>query len=242
MLTPPFAPHHEWAARLADSLIAPEFPITTLEAIGRRLRRNYIWLFLILGLAWTVKLLLHPLQAHSLETFLRHAEIGFIPGPVSVILMIFFFLGIILIALLTLNLQDSAGEVLSRHEALNLPTDFLQNIANAASQVLPDDLPFLHRREHLAIIITDKAEAVSQQILSLLKRGVTALEGKGMYSGAPRSVLLCAIAPSEINHLKSVVYTIDENAFVVVNPTEEVLGKGFGNLQPRWKQQKNKNK
>jgi uncharacterized membrane-anchored protein YitT (DUF2179 family) len=63
-----------------------------------------------------------------------------------------------------------------------------------------------------------------------------------MYSGAPRSVLLCAIAPSEINHLKSVVYTIDENAFVVVNPTEEVLGKGFGNLQPRWKQQKNKNK
>lgn len=238
MLTPPFAPHQEWAVRLANSLIAPEFPITVMEAVGRRLRRNYIWLFLILGLAWAMKLILHPVQIHTFDAFLRHAQIGFVPGSVVALLVVFFFVCIFLAALFTLNLQDSAGEVLSRHEALNLPTDFLQNIASAASQVLPDDLPFLHRREHLAIIITDKAEAVSEQLLSLLKRGVTALEGKGMYSGAPRTVLLSAITPSEISRLKSLVYAIDEHAFVVVNPTEEVLGKGFGNLQPRWKQAK----
>jgi uncharacterized membrane protein len=239
MLIPPFAPHKEWATRLANSLLAPEFPITLMEAVGRRLRRNYIWLFLILGLAWAVKLLLHPVQARTMESFLEHANIGFIPGSLVALLVIFFFVAIFVIAILTLNLQHSAGEVLSRHEALNLPIDFLQNLANAASQVLPDDLPFLHRREHLAIIITDKAEAVSQQLMSLLKRGVTALEGKGMYSGNPRAVLLSAVAPSEVTRLKSLVYSVDENAFIVVNPTEEVLGAGFADLQPKWRGKSN---
>jgi hypothetical protein len=36
--------------------------------------------------------------------------------------------------------------------------------------------------------------------------------------------------------LKALVYRVDEHAFVVVNPTEEVWGSGFTNLEPRWKQ------
>ena len=140
-----------------------------------------------------------------------------------------------LVAVLTVNLQDSPGEVLARHETLGLSGELLSNIASAASQVLPEELPFLHRREQLTFIITDRADEVSQQLISILKRGVTALEGRGMYSGQPRSVLLCAVAPSEMKRLKSTVYAVDENAFVVVNPTEEVYGAGFGTLQPRWK-------
>lgn len=238
MLTPPFAPHQEWAARLADNLRTPEFPISFLEAIGRRLRRNYIWLFLILGVAWSFKLLLHPIPARSFDTFLGHATIGFIPGPVVAAVIGFFYLGLLLLALLTVNLKQSAGEVLSQREVLDLSGDFLQNIANAASHVLPRDLSFWHRHEQLVIIITDRAEAVSQQLLSLLNRGVTALEGKGMYSGTPRTVLLCVVAAAEINNLKAAVYAVDERAFVVVNPTEEILGAGFSNLGPRWREGK----
>lgn len=236
MLTPPFAPHQEWAARLAETLLTPRFPISNLEAIGRRLRRNYIWLFLILGIAWSLKLLMHPIPAHSYATFLRHADIGFIPGEIVIAVVYGFLVLIFLTSLFTLSLQESPGEVLSRRELLDLSGDFLQSIANVASQVLPEEIPFLHRHEQLAIIITDKPEEVSQQLMSLLNRGVTALQGMGMYTRQPRSVLLCAVTPSEIDYLRSLVYRADEKALVVINPTEEVWGSGFSSPEPRWKQ------
>jgi uncharacterized membrane protein len=236
MFNPPFAPHQEWATRLVDSLIEPEFPITYLEAVGRRLRRNFIWLFLILGIAWVVKLMLHPIPAYSWASFLDHAAIGFISGRVVAISVASFLGSLVFISIFTVGLKDSPGEVLSHHEVLDLSGELLQSLANAASSVLPDDLALLRRHEQLAIIITTKPEDVSQQLLSFLKRGVTALEGRGMYSGEPRSVLLCAVEPSETPHLKSLVYTADEKALVMVNPTEEVLGSTFRTLQPRWRQ------
>lgn len=236
MLTPPFAPHHEWASRLADSLLTPEFPISYMEAFGRRLRRNYIWLFLVLGIAWVFKLILHPIPAYSLDSFIDHARVGFVPGIYMVWWMILFLLAMFLTAVFTINLQDSPGEVLSHTEVMNLSGEFFQNLASAASSVLPDDMQLGRRHEQLVIIITSQAEAVSDQLLKYLKRGVTALEGKGMYTGQPRTVLLCAVTPSETPHLKSLVYAADANAFVMVNPTEEVLGSSFQQLQPRWRE------
>jgi uncharacterized membrane protein len=236
MFNPPYTPHHEWATRLVDNLLTPEFPISNLEALGRRLRRNFLWLFLILGLAWVAKLMLHPIPVTSSQSFLDHAAVGLIPGQIAVIIVVCFFLAIFTIAVVTFGLRASAGEVLSQYEALGLPGDLLHGLAHAASQVLPDELPFVRRHEQLVIIITDHGENVSQQLLALLQRGVTRLEGTGMYSGEARSVLLCAVAPAEIAHLKSAVYAVDENAFVVVNPTEEILGAGFGTLSPRWRQ------
>lgn len=235
MLTPPFAPHPEWATRLADSLLTPEFPISQLEALGRRLRRNYIWIYLILGLAWVVKLMLHPTPADSLERFFSRASIGFISGHVAVAGVACFFLVIFLIAILTAGLRAAAGEVLPQSEMMEMSNGLLQNLASAASHVLPEDLPFRSRQKHLAIIITAKPDEVSQQLLSFLNRGVTALEGKGMYTGQARAVLLCAVAPTEVAHLKALVYRVDEHAFVVVNPTEEIWGSGFSNLEPSWK-------
>ncbi|MBI1879717.1 MAG: DUF2270 domain-containing protein, partial [Chloroflexi bacterium] len=155
MLTPPFAPHPEWATRLADSLLTPEFPISHLEAMGRRLRRNYIWIYLILGLAWAVKLMLHPTPADSSHTFFSRASVGFIPGNLVAFGVTCFFLVIFLIAVFTAGLRASAGEVLPHSEALALSNDLLQNLANAASQVLPEELPFMSRHKHLVIIITD---------------------------------------------------------------------------------------
>jgi uncharacterized membrane protein len=233
MLTPPFAPHREWATRLVDSLVTPEFPISLLEAIGRRLRRNFVWLFLILGLAWVVKLLLHPIPARTWHAFFTHAGVGLVPGELIVASVALFFAVLFLLAFLTVGLQDSPGEVLPRHEALNLSGGLFQTLADAASQVLPADL--WHRQNLLTIIITDKAEAISQELLSTLHHGVTALEGKGMYSGAARSVLLCAVPATEVDALKRIVYSVDEQAFVVVNATHETLGAGFGSLQPRYK-------
>src|SRR5262249_24597639 len=45
----------EWMNRLSQDLLRPAFLIDMERALARRLRRNYIWLFLILLLAWVFK-------------------------------------------------------------------------------------------------------------------------------------------------------------------------------------------
>ena len=60
MLVPPFQPAPDWAESLAENLLQPHFPISMWEALGRRLRRNYIWIYLILSVAWLAKTALYP--------------------------------------------------------------------------------------------------------------------------------------------------------------------------------------
>src|SRR5690349_22578540 len=44
-----------WMHQLSEDLRLPRFSITHRQAMARRLRRNYSWLFLILLLAWLLK-------------------------------------------------------------------------------------------------------------------------------------------------------------------------------------------
>ncbi|MGQ9779235.1 MAG: YitT family protein [Bacillota bacterium] len=58
-------------------------------------------------------------------------------------------------------------------------------------------------------------------------RGVTGLDGRGLYSGLRREVLLCVITRSEEAKLKEIVHRLDPRAFVIFAPVHEVLGEGF---------------
>ena len=51
-----------------------------------------------------------------------------------------------------------------------------------------------------------------------------------MYTHQPRRILLCALTVTEVAQLKSLVNAADANAFVIVSPTQEILGKGFAPL------------
>src|SRR5512147_1374458 len=73
MLVPPFHPSPEWAESLAENLLSPKFPISMWEAFGRRLRRNYIWIFLILGVSWCAKGWLFPVSATNLSEFINRS-------------------------------------------------------------------------------------------------------------------------------------------------------------------------
>jgi uncharacterized membrane-anchored protein YitT (DUF2179 family) len=64
-----------------------------------------------------------------------------------------------------------------------------------------------------------------------MQRGVTALAGTGMFTHKPHSVLMCALTITEVAHLRSLVSSADPNAFVVVSPAQEILGKGFSPLK-----------
>jgi uncharacterized membrane-anchored protein YitT (DUF2179 family) len=85
----------------------------------------------------------------------------------------------------------------------------------------------------LALIITSNAESVANRILSDLGRGVTAMQGKGMYTGNERSVLMCALTVTEVHNLKTAVAKEDPQAFVIVSPAQEVLGRGFNPLEEK---------
>lgn len=79
----------------------------------------------------------------------------------------------------------------------------------------------------LCYIITDKAEEISDFLIAHSPRGVTLLQGEGMYSKKPHGVLLTCVKKNQIVALKSSVKQLDENAFVIVCEANEVYGKGF---------------
>jgi uncharacterized membrane-anchored protein YitT (DUF2179 family) len=82
-----------------------------------------------------------------------------------------------------------------------------------------------------AIIISEKSEAISREVMTVLERGVTVLSGTGAYTGADRPVLYCVITRSEVNQLKQMVMEIDPQAFMVIGVTHEALGEGFRPLK-----------
>ena len=53
-------PDKEWAEHISADLLSPHFTITEWEAIGRRLRSNYLWIFVLLALSWGLKIYIHP--------------------------------------------------------------------------------------------------------------------------------------------------------------------------------------
>ena len=62
-------------------------------------------------------------------------------------------------------------------------------------------------------------------------RGVTGLQGRGMYTNQDKTILICVISPREIARIKDVVLEADSKAFVIVNDSREVLGEGFVEIQ-----------
>jgi uncharacterized membrane protein len=228
MLVPPFHPSPEWAESLAENLLSPHFPISIWEAFGRRLRRNYIWLFLILYASWVAKIWLFPEPAATLDEFIQRSSVGPVSGQVMIALGFGLYGFLLLVAFATISMTRATGEILPR-----FGEDTLTSIFSPDGKVkgLPSFFAPRNRRKQLvALIITGNAEAVSKRILSELGRGVTALTGKGMYTGQERSVLICALTVTEVHNLKFAVNKEDPNAFVVVTAAQEILGRGFNPL------------
>src|SRR5215510_13258397 len=158
MLVPPFHPSPEWAESLAENLLSPSFPISMWEAFGRRLRRNYLWIYLILGASWFGKNYLFPQPAASLSEFVLRAAVGPIPGYIMIALGIIYHAFLLLIAVGTVGMTQASGEVLPRFGGEH---SIEHHLAEGAARNLRAWLYPQHRRKQLlAIIITDKAEAV----------------------------------------------------------------------------------
>ncbi len=71
----------EWKKLVCEDLILPRFKIGKLEAVGRRLKRNYIFIFILIMVAWVTKIFLHAREpVDSVGSFYRALSVGNIPS------------------------------------------------------------------------------------------------------------------------------------------------------------------
>ena len=79
------------------------------------------------------------------------------------------------------------------------------------------------------MIFTKKA-GLSAAIMNDLKRGVTAWDGEGVYTGEHAYVLVTVISKYEEPHLRELIAEHDENAFMIITDNTRVMG----NFQKRF--------
>ncbi len=231
MLVPPFHPSADWAESLAESLLHPQLTVTMWEALGRRLRRNYLWIYAVLALAWLGKVWLHPVPSSSWAEIMSRAAIGAVPGEAVLAvgwpsISPCFCLRCSRLACIRPRARSCHATALSICRPRHQPASPGASLALAAWF-----RPSQRRQQLLAFIVTDQSKAVSERILREMNRGVTALSGVGMYSHQPHVVLMCALTVTEVPLLKALVAEQDPKAFVTLTPAEEVLGRGFSPLQ-----------
>lgn len=94
-----------WKRTLAQDYREPHYHIGFLRAVGRRLRRNYIWILLIQTIAYFGKIVIHPTPVMSMSELWQRAAIGPIPGELVVLCGILYNAAFIAIALTTEHLD-----------------------------------------------------------------------------------------------------------------------------------------
>lgn len=73
-----------WQKILAEDYLQPKYHVGYMTSIGRRIRRNYLWILLIQSLAYGGKLVVHPTPVTSLQQVLTRADVGPLPGEMVI--------------------------------------------------------------------------------------------------------------------------------------------------------------
>ncbi|NLY98020.1 MAG: YitT family protein [Clostridiaceae bacterium] len=79
-------------------------------------------------------------------------------------------------------------------------------------------------------VVSDRYEEISELVMKELDRGVTALQGTGMYSGKEKKVLFIVVSGKEVPHVINIIKRVDMKAFVIISDAREILGEGFSKL------------
>lgn len=211
-VAPPYHPPADWGTALHDTLTTPVFPISRAEAIGHRYRRNYVWMSTLLLISWLLKLSYHPVPAQSFRELCSRAAIaGVIPAAWVIAIVAAIYVGLLILAIVTA--RSYYRKMPYRRKRFWWPQ------ANPPTQ-------------YLAAIITGQGEEVAALLMRELGRGVTALEGTGMYTKSARTVLLCAITQEQRPLLEKLVLAADPQAFVIIEEAAQVHGRGFTQFVP----------
>ncbi|HEY5742391.1 MAG TPA: DUF2270 domain-containing protein [Terrimicrobiaceae bacterium] len=101
----------EWRRLVCEDLILPSFKISKLQAVGRRLKRNYAFIFGIIVVAWVLKVFIHASEPiDSFGAFYRSLSIYSLPSWFAFAI----FAGTILVvAVLVIHVSRNSSEEVS---------------------------------------------------------------------------------------------------------------------------------
>ncbi|RBP95849.1 uncharacterized membrane-anchored protein YitT (DUF2179 family) [Cytobacillus firmus] len=76
-------------------------------------------------------------------------------------------------------------------------------------------------------IISDMPEEISAELLKQLGRGMTYIQGQGVFTGEPKKIIYTIVTRIELSTLRSIVEDIDPNALVAIENIADVSGSNF---------------
>jgi uncharacterized membrane-anchored protein YitT (DUF2179 family) len=79
----------------------------------------------------------------------------------------------------------------------------------------------------LVIITSNRTVEIEKFILNTLERSGTALKSRSLYLNREGEIILTVIHRKQLAELRDYIKEIDPQAFVIINDTYDVLGKGF---------------
>lgn len=96
----------EWLRQMGADLRRPSFHMTYSQALSRRLRRNYGWIYLVLALAWLLKTTTSRVSldgnyqlARSVGDWVANCQIGPLPGSFVIAVVAGFYGWLVFVAL-----------------------------------------------------------------------------------------------------------------------------------------------
>lgn len=80
------------------------------------------------------------------------------------------------------------------------------------------------------VIISEKSQEIKEFIVKELKRGATVHKAYGAYSNEEKEVITAIMSRRQAVRLRKFIRDHDENAFISITNTSEIIGKGFRNV------------
>jgi len=108
----------DWSKILAQDYREPRHHISFSRAIGRRLRRNYIWILGIQTLAYDGKIAIDPKPINSVTQLIERATLGPIPGEIMLLGGVLFSGGLIVFAAVTFFRDRAKHKASPSHVAM----------------------------------------------------------------------------------------------------------------------------
>ena len=99
-----------WNETLYADYCRPRLHIAYFDALGRRLRKNYAWIFAIQVSAYLGKLFIHPTPVHTIAEFASRASVGPIRGEFILLAGLFFHGSLTVLAILTRKSSRGRGQ------------------------------------------------------------------------------------------------------------------------------------
>ncbi|HEY7471402.1 MAG TPA: DUF2270 domain-containing protein [Gemmatimonadota bacterium] len=94
------SPRADWREFVAQDLDHPKFKISFLDAVGIRLRYNYIWIYFAILIAWLAKLYMDPIPALRVNVVFERMRVGPLDGKFVLATVLAFYAAAVWLAVL----------------------------------------------------------------------------------------------------------------------------------------------